>query len=256
MIGEQKNREDGYVMVGCKVPPHVAELMNILADMRGMRVYELIQLLINGFISYAKAETSVPDEFRHLYESLKMDSAWNHAYNFASPTAQQDIAQLVLILQQPGRKGFGMAKIDKPFMSDARMTISEPDIVERVLELAMGFRDYTYLRQMVTYHNATSSLDMIRKMLAAQVILDIEDSNRNELPGMGNYHDFGRAIEYGQRTRQKKHRTPDSLANSQQKIIFDDYDREVADYEAKGWEGSQRNTENDEPPVRPFDQEW
>ena len=30
----------------------------------------------------------------------------------------------------------------------------------------------------------------------------------------------------------------------------------IADYEAKDWEGEQRNPENDLPPVQPFDVEW
>jgi len=90
----------------------------------------------------------------------------------------------------------------------------------------------------------------------AKAIEDLNEQDRLELPGYGEYHDFGKRIEYEKKYKRKPHRTPDSVANSQQKIIFDDFDREVADYEAKDWEGSQRNPENDEPSVRPFDQEW
>lgn len=262
MIGEQKTKDEGYVSIATKVPANVAELLTILSRMRGMEVYELLQLLVNGFISYAKAETSVPDEFMHLYDSLKFDSAWNNAYNFASPKAQQDIAQMILILQQPGRKGFGMVMIDKPFMSEARLTRCIPDIVARMLELALGFRDYVNLRQMVIYHEATDPLDMIRKMIVAQNVIDIEESDRQELPGYGMHHDYGRAIEYGQKTRRVKHRTPDSLSNSQQRIIFEDIDRESATNEAQDWEGEHR--QHEDPPedmenimgFKPHGQDW
>ena len=44
MIGEQKTKDEGYVSVATKVPAHVAELLTILARMRGMEVYELLQL--------------------------------------------------------------------------------------------------------------------------------------------------------------------------------------------------------------------
>ena len=49
-----------------------------------------------------------------------------------------------------------------------------------------------------------------------------------------------------------------SVANQQQRIVFDDYDREVADYEAKDWEGEHRQHGDDLPEgmTRPFDQEW
>lgn len=256
MIGEQKNKDEGYVNVSTKVPPHVAELLNILARMRGMEVYELVQLLINGFISYAKSDVlTVPDEFRHLYESLKMDSAWNQAYNFASPTAQQDIAQMVLVLQQPGRTGLGLVMIDKPFMSDATITMSVSDIFERMVELAIGRKDYIRLRKVNTNLETFDPIDTIRTMLDAQDIINIENSNASEMPGLGDYHDFGKVIEWGNRMRQHKHRTPDSI-DLQQKIVFEDIDRDIADSEAKDWEGSQRNPENDEPPVQPFGQEW
>ena len=258
MIGEQKTKDEGYVSVATKVPAHVAELLTILARMRGMEVYELLQLLVNGFISYAKAENSVPEEFRHLYESLKFDVAWNQAFNFASPTAASEIAQMVLVLQQPGKHGFGMMMINKPFIDEATCTLSVPLIAGRVLELSLGTDDFKRLRGMVAAHESSDPLDMIRLMLDAQEVIDIEESNRRELPGHGEHHDYGKVIEYGNKHKRIHHKSPDSIAQ-QQTIVFDDYDREVADYEAKDWEGSQRNPENDEPPAgmpRPFDVEW
>ena len=62
-------------------------------------------------------------------------------------------------------------------------------------------------------------------------------------PQLGNYSDFGRAIEYGNRAKRKKHLTPDHI---QTHIVFGDDDREVADMEAQDWEGEHRQTE--EPP--------
>ena len=74
MIGNQKQRDDGYISVATKVPPQVSELLNILANSRGMEVYELLQLLIHGFISYAKAEQSVPEELGRHTENTIIDN--------------------------------------------------------------------------------------------------------------------------------------------------------------------------------------
>ena len=268
MTGNQKNKDDGYVNVSTKVPPNVDELLNILASMRGMQVYQLLQLLIHGFISYAKAEQTVPDEFRHMYESLKFDAAWNKAYNFCSPTAQQDIAQMILILQQPGRKGFGMAMIDKPFMSEATMTRSIPAIYERMSKLSLGTNDYIRLRRMNISMGTQSELETVRMMLDAQELINIEAADREELPTMGDRAENNRPYIYGQRTRQTKRRTPDGEAMRQQRIVFTDEDREIADMEVQDWEGEHRQTE--EPPAnmsdpedmektlgfRPFGYEW
>jgi hypothetical protein len=63
--------------------------------------------------------------------------------------------------------------------------------------------------------------------------------------------DNGKAVAYGQKTKGLQHRTPDSVAEDhrfqQTAIQFDDYDREVADYEVQDWEGEHRQTE--EPPT-------
>ena len=99
----------------------------------------------------------------------------------------------------------------------------------------------------------TESLrETLTLMCDAQQKINFEDDERSQLPGYGDHHDYGKRIEYGRKFRRKPHRTPDSVANSQQKIIFDDYDRDVADMEVKDWEGSHRNPENDEPPFRPI----
>lgn len=253
MTGNQKNKDDGYVNVSTKVPPNVADLLNILAQMRGMEVYELLQLLVHGFISYAKAEQTVPDEFRHLYESLKFDAAWNKAYNFCSPTAQQDIAQTILILQQPGRKGFGMAMIDKPFMSEATMTRSIPAIYERMSELSLGTNDYIRLRRMNIALGTQSELETVRTMLDAQEIANIDAADREELPTMGDRAENNRPYIYGQRTRQTKRRTPDGEANRQQRIVFTDEDRQLADCEAGHDSGEDMEKEMG---FRPHGQEW
>ena len=276
MIGDQKTKDDGFVSVATKVPPHVAELLSILARMRGMEVYQLLQLLIHGFISYARAEQDVPTEFRNLYESLKFDTAWNKAFNFASPTVTNEVAQLLLVLQQRDPQGninygFGLKLISKPFMSDAHMTGSHPEIFERVCELCLGQKDYLDLRKVNTFLRSPSTLDTMRTMIDAQIIAHLDEMDKIELPGMGNYHDYGREIEYGNIYRRHQHRTPDSVAQ-QQTIRFDEEDAtttdtpdtrpycEKADAYLADLEERARQEEADyqegELGFRPFDQEY
>ena len=44
MIGEQKNKDDGFVVISTKVPPHVAEFLNIFAESKGTDIYGLLQM--------------------------------------------------------------------------------------------------------------------------------------------------------------------------------------------------------------------
>ena len=79
-------------------------------------------------------------------------------------------------------------------------------------------------------------------MIDAQLIHNLNESDREELPGYGEFHDFGKMLKYGNKYVRKPRRTPDSLANSQQRIVFEDFDREVAGYEVKDWEGEHHDT--------------
>lgn len=223
MTENQKNKEDGWVMLNTKVPPHIGQLFDLLANQRGMKSYELLQLLVNGFISAAKHDGPLTPELRLLIDSLKLDVAFNKAFSFANPTAQNEIAQLVLILQQPERKGFGLMMIDRPFMGEATVTYCIDHIIERISEVGMG-DIYKDLRQVGVELETNSVRETLVLMCDAQKISNLKAMDEQEMPGMGDFHEFGKRIEFGNKPTRKPHRTPDSIA--QQKIMFNDFDRE------------------------------
>ena len=231
MTENQKNTEDGWVMLNAKVPPHIGKLFNILARQRGMTSYELLQLLINGFITAAKHEGPLTPELRLLIDSLKLDVAFSKAFNFASPTATAEIAQMILILQQPGRKGFGLMMSDRPSLDKATVTHCIDTILERVTEVGMADL-YKELRQIGVKLDSQSVRETLVLMCDAQQISILNGEDADEMPGMGNFHDFGKQVEYGKRYKRKPRRTPDSLANSQQRIVFGEEDQEQAAHEA------------------------
>ena len=240
MIGNQQQKDDGYVNVGTKVPPHVAELLNIIAQSKGTDIYGLLQLFIQTIIRAAKCETALPPHLKLLMNMIELDSDWNRAFSFASPSAQTDVAQVILILQQHDRegakgrprKGFGLVMIDHPLMpgSKPRCTYCVDSIMERVAEVSMpGIKkDIDEMGRRLHTHSLRETLTL---MADAQLLLTLQDADHDELPQLGNYSDFGRVIEYRERAKALKHRTPDGEANRQQRIMFDDFDRDLADME-------------------------
>ena len=252
-IGNQKQKDDGFVTVATKVPPHVAEFLNIFAAAKGTDIYGLLQLFVQTIIRAAKCETELDPQTRLLLNMLEMDSDWNHAFNFSSPSATTDIAQVILVLQQydgkganrQPRKGYGLMMIDKPFLpgKKPKRTFCVDDIFERVTEIAMQGL-YKELRLVGIKSKTKSVRETLMQLCDAAKLTLMDEEMEEELPDLGNYHDFGRVIEWGNRTKQRKHRTPDSLANAQQRIVFDDFDRETADNEVKlnDWEGEHDDT--------------
>ena len=252
MIGNQKQLEEGNTgTVSVKLHKWAIQLLDIIAESRehGTNANDLLKKCIEFVIETAKITGPVPPEMKTLIDMLKLDAAWHSAFNFGDVTATNDIAQIILVLQQHDgkqpRQGFGLAMINKPFMGDATITYCVDSILERIVNISMKGL-YQDLRDIGNALGTQSMRETLTTLCDAQKVVNFDNQLLDELPQMGNFSDFGKAIEWGQRTKQKKHRTPDSLSNSQQRIVFDDYDREIADYEAKDWEGEHRQTE--EPP--------
>ena len=73
MIGNQQNRDEGYVTVATKVPPHVAELLNIIAKAKGTDIYGLMQQVIQVLIRAAQCETDLDDQTKFIMHMLEID---------------------------------------------------------------------------------------------------------------------------------------------------------------------------------------
>ena len=246
MIGDQiQINNDGTATVACKVPATWIPLLKLIAASRDAVINDLLKMCLHFIIETAKLTTEPSPEMRALLNMMRVDANWASMFNYVS-NGQLDVAQAILILQQSKdgkpREGFGMAMFNKPFMGEGYQTLSKDEILERVVEIAMGYDDYKHLRDIGEYLGTGSIRETLSHMIDAQLIHNLNESDSEELPGYGEFHDFGKMLKYGNKYVRKPRRTPDSLANSQQRIVFDDFDREVAGYEVKDWEGEHHDT--------------
>lgn len=248
---EETKRFEG---LGTKIDPAMYEVLNACCDALGVDVYHLLQWFAYTIIRAAAPLHKLDPRIQKLLTMLESDAGWQQAFNIANPNGLK-VAQVILILEQECHKGFGAVMIDKPFMSEARQTECVDIITERILSVCM-YGVYKRLRDISSEKTEGFFID---------VILDIIENEKNrihdkefiaELPGMGEHADNGRQVAYGKKTKAKQKRTPDSLALDQ-RIKFDDYDREVAESEANGWDGEIRQREESpDELMRPFDVEW
>lgn len=250
MSNQKQVNEGGNATLSVKVTQETYDLLNILAEglHHGTNASDLLKMFVHAFIESAKHCGPVSPDMQLLLDMLRLEEGWHKHFNFADVNAQKQVAQVVLILQQPGRKGFGMAMIDRPYLPDASyQTLCVDDILERVVEVAMKGL-YQELRDIGNSLGTESLRETLFALCDSYKLAKMDHDLEDELPKLGAYSDFGRAIEYGNRAKRKKHLTPDDI---QTHIVFDDYDREIADLEAKDWEGEHRQTE--EPPTNMSD---
>ena len=238
-----KEETKRFECLGTKIDPAMYEVLNACCDALGVDVYHLLQWFAYTIIRASAPMHELDPRIQKLLAMMESDVGWQQAFNIANPNGLK-VAQAILILEQEGRKGFGAVMIDRPFFGDARQTECVDSILERVTEVTMrGI--YRRLRLMGAKMDCQNLSDVLLTMIDAQTILDLDEGFRAELPGMGDYNYNGKQVAYGKKTKAKQHRTPDSVAQDQ-RIKFDDYDREVADYEVQDWEGEHR--QHDEPP--------
>ena len=229
-----QNNKDNYALLQTKISPQQAELLDAICNALGVNTYQIFQMFFYTLCKASAPMHELSPEIRKLMTLMETDAGWAEAFNMANPDRLK-VAQVVLILEQKDHKGFGAVMIDRPFMSDARMTECVDDILERVCEVTMhGI--YRRLRLIGAEHDCKNLSDILLTMVDAQTILDMDEESKVEMKGEALYDYRGRPIKYGARTKAKQHRTPDSLANDQrikqQTIVFDDFDRETADTEA------------------------
>ena len=238
-----QNKEN-YVLLQTKVSPQQAELLDAICNVLGVNTYQIFQMFFYTLCKASAPMHELSPEIRKLMTLMETDAAWSEAFNMANPEKLK-IAQAILILEQKDHKGFGAVMIDRPFMSEARMTECVDDILERVAEVTMhGI--YRRLRMMGSVLECQNLSDVLMLMLDAQMKAELEEQDKVVMKGQAMYDYRGRKIEYGQKSKAKHHRTPDSVDADrrikQQTIKFDDFDREVAGYEVKDWEGEHHDT--------------
>lgn len=228
------NNKEPYELLQTKISPQQAELLDAICNVLGVNTYQIFQMFFYVLCKASAPMHELSPIIRKIMTMMETDAGWAEAFNMANPD-KMDVAQVVLILQQPGKKGFGAVMVDKPFMSEARMTECVDDILERVAEVTMhGI--YRRLRLLGARMECQNLSDVLLTMIDAQSVIELEEENKVEMNGSPMFDDRGRPIKYGARTKSHGRRTPDSLAADQRikqtTIKFDTDDREAAEKEA------------------------
>ena len=242
-----KTKDERFEQLGTKIDPAMAEVLNVCCDAMGVDVYHLLQWFAYTIVKASAPMHNLDPRIQKLMTMLDRDAGWQNAFNLCNPDKLK-VAQVILILEQQGHKGFGAVMIDKPWMgmvpemvsdldphrADPQMTENVDDILERVAEVTMS-GIYRRLRMMGADMECNNLSDILLTMLDAQDLLNAEERDINEGPQMGDITPNGRALAYGKRTKRKKHFTPDTMPT--QRTIFEDFDRDQGTEKLNDWEG-------------------
>ena len=255
MKKKPKPTDDKFVPMATKISPAAAEVWDAICQARQTDTYHMLQNFIYTMIRAAADPHALNPDIQKILTMLDTDAGWQKAFNLCAPNVKAKVSQVVLIMEQEGRKGFGAVMVNRPFMGSATMTECTDDILERVCEVTMrGI--YRRLRLLGARMDCNNLSDVLLTLIDSQTILDLAGDVQTEGPQMGDRADNGHEYAYGKRTKQTKRRTPDTL-DRQQRITFTDEDRQQADEEvARSSSDKTSGQPDDEPDWRPFGQEW
>lgn len=255
MTKKPKPTDEKFVPMATKISPAAAEVWDAICQARQTDTYHMLQNFIYTMIRAAADPHALNPDIQKILTMLDTDAGWQKAFNLCAPNVKAKVSQVVLIMEQEGRKGFGAVMVNRPFMGHATMTECTDDILERVCEVTMrGI--YRRLRLLGARMECNNLSDVLLTLIDSQTILDLAGDVQTEGPQMGDRADNGHEYAYGKRTKQTKRRTPDTL-DLQQRITFTDADRQQADEEvARSSSDKTSGQPDDEPDWRPFGQEW
>ena len=216
------NNDDNkkFAEMATKISPAAAEVWNEICEARKTNTYHMLQNFIYTMIRAAADYHALNPDIQKILTMLETDAGWQKAFNLCAPNADTRVAQVVLILEQKDRKGFGAVMIDKPFMGDAQMTECTDEILERVTEVTMpGI--YRRVRLLGGQMDCNNLSDVLLTLIERQSNDEIDKQNQQEMQGPSNYTDYGKEYAYGKRTKVKHHKSVD-MYDRQQRISFSD----------------------------------
>ena len=212
---------NNYEPMGTKVAPWAAEVWNAVCDALGTDTYHLLQQFIYAMIRSASEQHEKTPDVQRLLDAIELDPGWQNAINLCAPNGQQNIAQMILIVEDDEKHGFGVYMLDKPFIGHCKQTENVDLIMKRLAEVVYK-REYTKMCQLAKRMGIKSLRQLLSIMIDTQTEALLDNEFRDELPNIGDRTDSGRVAgdnAYGKRTKQTKRRTPDNF--SRELNIFD-----------------------------------
>ena len=226
-----KNNKERFESIATKIDPAMAEVLNACCDALQVDVYHLLQWFAYTIIRAAAPLHELDPRIQKLLTLMECDAGWQKAFNLAN-LDNLKVAQVILILEQEGHKGFGAVMIDKPFMDDALQTECIDTILERVCQVTMrGI--YRRLRDIGGELGCNNLSDILLSMIDEQSRIEAQSDIYNNGPLYGIHTASGVEYAYGKKTKAKQRKTPDTLARDKRykenQINFEEWEGQYQD---------------------------
>lgn len=217
-----KTKTEKHRMMQTKVRPDVYARVKRIMKLKGLTDYQLLQMMVDCIDRYMSDRHNLTPEMERAMSIFEHLEGWNDAMNNADPSVNRVIGEAIYFLfdGEGKKKGARGVHVVKPFFGNWTEDTNIQHIIERVFCLLIPER-YRRLRLLAAELGCSSQIELLdyfidhfSKESDVQEFRRIfEDADRAE---------NGRPQTFGQRTRRKKHMSPDDMGDNQHIITFND----------------------------------
>lgn len=200
LVGEKSR----YEMMQTKVRPVTYAHVKRIADIKGISDYTLTQMMFDAIVRYMDDAHNLTPEMEQLMSLFEHMEGWKDAMNHADPSVNRVIGEAIYFIfdGEGKKKGCRAVHVTKPFFGNWSEDMNVQHILERCFKL-LAPEMYRRLNDMTVDMNCSSLYELFIKIID-QHSKDSDAAAIRELFEDAARADNGRAVEYGQRTRQTK----------------------------------------------------
>ena len=197
-------------MMQTKVSKETYDALKRIERKQGISIYGIIQNMCDCIRRYTEDRTRLSPMVEKAMNMLEHMIGWKDNFNVADPNADPEISEATYYLNDKnGKKGIRVVHVERPFFGEWKQTMNLQQILERFMCLTFPSL-YRRLRFIAVCRECSSILELLIDIVGE---LEREEDKRDLAQPFEDAlrSDYGKAVEYGQRTRRKKHQDMDSL---------------------------------------------
>lgn len=216
-------------MVQTKVTPWAKARLKSIERFKGLNDYALLQMMCETIILYMDQRHNLSEGMEKAMSIFEHLDGWNEALSLVDPNTDRHIGEAIYFLYdtEGKKKGARAVHVTKPFFGNWTEDANIQNIIERVLQLMVPER-YKKMKQLAADLGCPTILALLDHFIdhfikeedLAELRRPFEDADRAS---------NNRPLAYGQRTRRKRHVTPDDMEGDQHIIRFGPEDADIED---------------------------
>lgn len=202
--------DNKFENVSTKVSAEVKQQLNRILEAMGLNEYQWLQLMIEVTIRMMDDRHNLSAAMAKMIQMFKMVPGFKDAASLVDANAEGKIDAAVYFVNVKGKKGYKPVMVERAwFDGQWNETHNVRQIVEYVIEKCAP-DSYMKLRQHMVELECESVFECLMTMVDAYSICQL-DKEISQMFADNQRGDNGRPVIYNDRTKRKKHFTPDTM---------------------------------------------